>query len=121
MEESRRHVYCLTNPIELRFKEEQPPQPPQLPLSPRSPKAVISNLFSLVVRRKDKFTFPDVPAVDKPVRLKFIDKLTSECIVVGNHRELDVLGISLIRDEFTIDTRLVGRITPPFDMQFMRI
>jgi hypothetical protein len=32
-----------------------------------------------------------------------------------------VLGISLIREEFTIDTRLVGRIMPSFDMQFLRI
>lgn len=57
-----------------------------MPLSPRSPKAILSNLVSLVARRKDRFTFPDVPAADKPVRLKFVDKLNNECIVVGNHR-----------------------------------
>lgn len=121
MDDSRKQVYCLSNPIELRFKEEQPPHPPQIPLSPRSPKAVISNLFSLVTRRKDRFAFPDIPASEKAVRLKFVDKLTNDCIVVGNHRELDILGLTLVREEFTMDTRLVGRIMPTFDMHFMRI
>jgi hypothetical protein len=58
-----------------------------MPFSPRSPKAVISNLFSLCVRRKEKFVFPDTPVpVDRPVRLKFVDKVNNDCIVLGNHR-----------------------------------
>lgn len=47
-------------------------------------------------------------------------KVTNECIVVGNERKLDVLHFHF-EDEIEIDTRPIGKITPTFDIQHLRM
>lgn len=114
-------VYTLTQPAELRFKLDQTIRSSQIPTSPRSPKVFLSNLFALCSRRKDRFVFPDTPQPERPLRIKFVDKINNECIILGNEREIDVLILTVVKEECCVDTRLVGKINPSFDVNSVRV
>lgn len=50
-----------------------------------------------------------------------MDKINNECIIIGNEVEIDVLALGVIREELCIDTRLIGKIRPSFDIHYIRV
>ena len=110
MSDRKRDVFSLTEPVELRFKVDGKAR--HLPSQSRG--SALSSIIAFVSRRKNaSFDSTVKTETEPPLKLRFVEKLSSECIVVGNERCLDILALSFL-EEGNIDVRLIDRITCNF-------